>query len=521
MGVPIDSISSPLEEGLARFSPDEPRDTHISADESLSEKAQKALRERPSVSIRIRVILGLFLIFILTGATTTTSWIVFSKIQTKLDFLETVDTFRFEIQQARRYEKNFFLYGTNLTDALENIQGARALLLDNVEKIREVIGSLTYQALVDHLDKYQSLLGTLLKSPERDTSESYNKQLTEAELRNHGAELNAMAMRLTEKERQAVHKMLAISKRIPLVFLAFFFLPMIYLANFFIQQILRPLTRFMDYTQRISQGDFSPIQPARRYKDEFSNLAIAFNQMLDQLKKHQEQLLQSRKMAAIGNLTSGIAHELNNPLNNIGITTEALLDDLDSLHKETIKKMLEDIYAQTERASSTVKNLLDFTRVEQPSFVPISVKELLAATIRLVKNEIDMHNIQLEIDLPKDFKMIHGDFVQLQQVFVNLMLNSIQAMEGGGTLTVAAQKVDRDSIRIDVIDTGIGIPASHVSQIFDPFFTTKEVGKGTGLGLTVSYSIIKKHQGTISVRSEVHRGTTFSVYLPAAENKNA
>jgi two-component system NtrC family sensor kinase len=241
------------------------------------------------------------------------------------------------------------------------------------------------------------------------------------------------------------------------------------------------------------------------------------NHMLEELKRRQDQLLESRKMAAIGTLTSGIAHELNNPLNNIGLTTESLLDNFDEYPEEQKRKMLDQIYQQVEIASGTVRNLLDFTRTERLPFTAVSIREVVESTLRLVQNELHLSNTALELDIENDLPAIRGNPRNLQQVFLNLFLNSIQAMPKGGTLSVEAKADSNGFIRVAVSDTGIGIPPQNLDKVFDPFFTTKEPGQGTGLGLSVSYSIIEKHRGRIAVESEVKKGTTFSVFLPCED----
>jgi signal transduction histidine kinase len=239
--------------------------------------------------------------------------------------------------------------------------------------------------------------------------------------------------------------------------------------------------------------------------------------MMDQLQLNQEQYIQSRKMAAIGTLTSGIAHELNNPLNNICITAESLIDDLEHLSDPEKRKRLQDIYTQAERASGTVRNLLDFTRMGQPTFVSISADELLSSTLKLARNEMELNNIRLNTFPETSDIKIQGDFSQLQQVFLNLIINAIQAMPQRGTLGIQVKTDDPDFVRIEVTDTGVGIPQSVIGQIFDPFFTTKE--KGTGLGLSTSYSIVKKHGGKIVVKSQINQGTTFSICIPKSKEK--
>ena len=184
---------------------------------------------------------------------------------------------------------------------------------------------------------------------------------------------------------------------------------MIFLADQLARQVLRPIGRFIRYVGRIADGDFSPIVPARRYRDEFSTLAVAINRMLDELKIRQQQLLQSRKMAAVGTLTSGVAHELNNPLNNISLTVETLLDDFDDMEEEQKKTLLEDIFTQVQRASATVRNLLDFTRKDQPVFTSVSIPDLLEASLKLVGNELALARVEATVDVAADLPRVNGN----------------------------------------------------------------------------------------------------------------
>jgi signal transduction histidine kinase len=494
-----------------------PETPFLVVEEASLSRAQKALAQRPTMSIRAKMIVGFFILFILCAGASITFLILGVRIDQKLKFLEAGSSFAFEVQQARRYEKNFFLYKTNLMDALENVQTARELLKIQEKDISAVIGKEKWQTMMGHVDRYEKLLANLRNTQDvgDTTKDSYGE--IEGELRQHGAEMIALAMNLVQQERKEVENLSKLSRQIPLVFLAMLLILIIYLTHFLAQQIVRPLNRFVAYTRRIARGDFSPIQPAKRYKDEFSRLAIAINWMLDQLQKNQELYIQSRKMAAIGTLTSGIAHELNNPLNNICITTESLLDELEELPENEKKKRLQDIYAQAERAGGTVRNLLDFTRVDQPSFVPVSVHELLSSTLKLTKHEMELSNVELKYLSGEGGGMVQGDFGQLQQVLLNLVINGIQAMPRGGVLTISVREEGPDWVKIDISDTGVGIPQAIISEIFDPFFTTKE--KGTGLGLSISYSIIKKHGGKILVNSQINHGSTFSVYLAKSSGK--
>jgi signal transduction histidine kinase len=222
-------------------------------------------------------------------------------------------------------------------------------------------------------------------------------------------------------------------------------------------------------------------------------------------------------MAAVGTLTSGIAHELNNPLNNIGLTVEALLDDFEDLSDEDKRRMLSQAYTQVERAGATVRNLLDFTRKGRPVFAHFQVSKAVGTAKRLVSNEARLANVAWSVSLPEGLPEIRGHPHDVQQVFLNLFLNAIQAMSEGGELRVEATAVNGDWVRVQVSDTGSGIPPEHLPEIFDPFFTTKGPGMGTGLGLSVSHGIVAEHGGRIEVTSDPGKGTTFSVYLPVAE----
>jgi signal transduction histidine kinase len=486
-------------------------------DESCFAEAQQELTARPTMSIRAKIILGFILLFFLCAGASVTFLIIGSRINQKLKVMETVNSYAFEVQQARRFEKNFFLYRTNLPDALENIQYAREILKNENRNITEVIGREKLNMMTAHLNRYESLLSSLRAAASSAAGKPAPPAHIEGELRQHGAEMIFLAANLVEKERKEVEAMTQLSRQVPLFFLAILLIVMVFLTRFLAQQIVRPLNRFVDYTLRIAEGDFTPIKPAKKYKDEFSRLAVAINCMMDQFKKNQEQYIQSRKMASIGTLTSGIAHELNNPLNNICITTESLLDDLDTISPEEKRKRLQDIYTQAERASGTVRNLLDFTRMGQPAFVPVSVRELLNSTLNLARNEMELNNIKLDYTPESADARLMGDFSQLQQVFLNLVINAIQAMPQGGRLGIGVNDHEPGFVQITVKDTGVGIPQSIINQIFDPFFTTKE--NGTGLGLSTTYSIVKKHGGKILVDSQINQGSAFTVFIPKSEER--
>jgi signal transduction histidine kinase len=279
--------------------------------------------------------------------------------------------------------------------------------------------------------------------------------------------------------------------------------------------------------QRVEAGDLTA-RASEEHADELGRLGKSFNSMVARLadeqqqreERHAAEIRQAErvaslgKMAAIGTITSGIAHELNNPLNNIGITTEALIGSFDGYSDREKLRMLEQIHGQVGRGSSIVANLLDFTRQKPTAFAPLSVPETVASAMTLVGNELSLAGVEPQLDLAGDLPEVLGDPRRLQQVFLNLFLNSIQAMPAGGTLEVRASLGKGAFVQVDVTDTGEGIAPDDLDKVFLPFFTTKEPGKGTGLGLSVSYGIINEHHGRTEVKSEPGKGTTFSVFLP-------
>ncbi len=486
--------------------------------EKLTERmrsAEAALMGRPSVSIRFRLVIGFLLCFFLSGAIAVATVVILYQIQFKLQFLETTQSLTYNIQQARRYEKNYFLYGTDLDSALAEAQAAENLLASEKGNILEVAGPAGLSSLSQHMDQYRILL---TRAEQRERTRAWTpgeKAHMEGALREHGARIIQLASGLMGKERASVNRMIRISQIVPFVFVGLLLLLIIYIVNFLARAIVGPLKRFQTYTRRIAEGDFSPIAPARRYRDEFSDLALALNRMVIELKTHEDTCIEAAKMAAVGTLTSGVAHELNNPLNNVAITTEALMEDFKTLSDDEKWKLLQDIYFENERASETVKSLLDFTRSEKPDMSPLDLNEVLQSTARLVQNEMAINNVTLAMDVAPDLPRVMGAFNQLRQVLLNLMINGIQAMPEGGELSVSARPEDPGRVCIEIRDEGVGIPEDVLPHIFEPFFTTKEPGRGTGLGLSVSHSILKKHGGDVQAESKPGEGALFRVVLPA------
>jgi len=245
----------------------------------------------------------------------------------------------------------------------------------------------------------------------------------------------------------------------------------------------------------------------------------AFNEELEQiveertqeLEKAQAQLIQSEKLASIGELAAGVAHEINNPLGVILGFSQVILKKL--TQDDSLYKPLSSIEREGLRCKKIIQGLLDFSRRSPPMFQPVDLNEVVEAACELIEHQITINNVRMVKGYAPRMPQIQADANQLQQVFVNLIINAYQAMPEGGELRITTRTVG-SQVQAIFADTGQGIAPENLKHIFDPFFTTKEVGKGTGLGLSVSYGIIESHSGKIDVDSQVGVGTTFVITLP-------
>jgi len=250
---------------------------------------------------------------------------------------------------------------------------------------------------------------------------------------------------------------------------------------------------------------------------------------LKSLKETQVQLIQVEKMAAVGQLAAGVAHELNNPLGGILGYSQFALEKIDQKpirqfteeDTENFLQYLKDIERQTKRCRSIIQSLLKFSRASRKEgFEPTDVNSILKETFTFIRHQVEKSKVTLVEKLAESLPLINGHSGQLQQVFTNLILNAVQAMPEGGTLTVASRiREDLKAVETSFTDTGVGIREENLGKIFEPFFTSKKVGEGTGLGLSVSYGLIKNHGGEIKVRSKKNQGTTFTVILPVSREE--
>ncbi|OGW36977.1 MAG: hypothetical protein A2010_00535 [Nitrospirae bacterium GWD2_57_9] len=280
----------------------------------------------------------------------------------------------------------------------------------------------------------------------------------------------------------------------------------------------RRLQRLLDATRRISRGEFQHrIDMTDSKGSEFWELAESFNAMTRNLQQSQRQLVQSAKLAAVGELATNIAYEVNNPLTGVLGYTGLLLksDDVPAEKKEQLKT----IERETLRAREILKNLLDFARRKPPRLEKTAIASLVQDTLNLVKSQAKLANIKVKIECSEEIPSVAVDSDEMKQVFVNIMNNAFFAMPTGGMLIIKCKRnrdvEGKELVSVEFSDTGIGIPESQLDKVFDPFFTTRVEGERSGLGLSISYMIVQNHGGTIEVESTVGEGSTFRVVLPA------
>jgi len=234
---------------------------------------------------------------------------------------------------------------------------------------------------------------------------------------------------------------------------------------------------------------------------------------LEDLAAAQEQLIQSEKLASIGQLAAGVAHEVNNPLGSIILFAHLLLQQMGE--KSNNAEDLKFIIEEANRCRNIVSGLLNFARQGKLKLNKHSLPEIINKLIHAVRQKPEFQNVQILTNISPDIPEVEIDLDQIYQVFLNLAQNAAEAMPQGGTLTISAEPDSRTNrVRIQFKDTGVGIPPENMKRLFTPFFTTKKIGKGTGLGLAIAYGIVKMHKGNIRAESEVGKGAIFTIELP-------
>jgi signal transduction histidine kinase len=238
-----------------------------------------------------------------------------------------------------------------------------------------------------------------------------------------------------------------------------------------------------------------------------------------ELEKTQLQLLQAEKMSSLGKLAAGVAHQINNPLAGITLFAKLMLEEYDL--QEAVRNDLVRILKDAERCRDTVKELLEFTRQTRHLMAPHDINKAISRTLFLLENQSLFHNIEIEKRFEAQLPLVQADIQQLNHLFMNILLNAAQAMQGKGMLKIRTfREPDRNNICVEISDSGPGIPSHVLPHIFEPFFTTKEEGDGTGLGLSLAYGIVENHRGQIAAHNKPDGGAEFMITFPVMARDN-
>lgn len=431
--------------------------------------------------------------------------------------------------EIRRFEKNYFLY-RQMPDYWENIgyiEKAQSLLDKHGNDFEALTTHKNITNLNSNLFNYRRLLDqysqhALLSPPQLE--------LLEARIRNTGRAITIEGEHIANSERLMLQKSLDKARTFFFGYIALIALVMIAIGMTLSKMVVRPLRHMESCINGLTGGRLEKLKIDSN-EHEIISITHAFNHMIEELEKRQQCITRSEKLASMGTLLSGVAHELNNPISNISSSCQILQEELGHADIVFQKEMLEQIDNQTDRARIIVRSLLDFARDREFKQSDIALDQLIAETIRFSKGMIPP-NVTLTCDLPENL-MITADSQRLQQALLNLLQNCLDALDGQGEIHIKAVKRlinvnDKDAIAfhgrceahievidIEIQDNGAGIADDVLPRIFDPFFTTKDVGQGSGLGLSIVHDIIEQHHGCIAVSSASGCGTTFSIRLPA------
>jgi C4-dicarboxylate-specific signal transduction histidine kinase len=356
-------------------------------------------------------------------------------------------------------------------------------------------------------------------------------KLLEEELLTSASIIQTFTDTILQGEREDIDSLLTLSMNLLLASLAIVIVIGAVINARLAATIAAPIKEIRKFAVRVAGGDFSQTlevkgsqefvsleealnQMALKLKDTVSSLELAIRNLHDK----QGQLVEAEKLASLGRIAAGVAHEINNPLAIInekaGLMQDLLAMSADFEQKQHISAQIEGITGSVNRCRTITHRLLGFARRMDITIEPLNLNEAIRETITFLKSEILSKAAQLDLNLAEDLPEIRSDKIQLEQVFLNLIKNAVDAVTTGGEIAITTSRKDEGSVQVFISDNGEGIPKDKLNHIFEPFFTTKGRDRGTGLGLFVSHAILRKLGCRIQVQSEVGKGTTFTLDIP-------
>lgn len=429
------------------------------------------------------------------------------------------------VQDMRRAEKNFLLY----QDSREQTQALK-LAHSTMQLLQQIQQTASLKLPEAQATQLFNLLQTYIQQLTHYQAQATNAQALEVELRNSGHHLTQRISALFGAERQALQQALSRARWAQVIGLLVFILLLVGLGYWLRNVVLKPLKRLIAEFNPIIEGRFTRLS-TQSPNSEMVTLRNAVNRLLDELEQRQKHLMQSEKLAALGTLVTGVAHELNNPLANISSSCQLLLEELDSAEREQLKHWAQSIDQETERATQIVSALLNFGRRRELTQQRLNVDALLQQTLPLLQGYLRQHHVQIALNIAPDLTL-QGDAQRLQQVLINLLHNAVNAQasliqiqacylsdaelcQSPQWLVLGDCKLLKTpALHISIQDNGQGIAPEVLPHVFEPFFSTQAPRNGMGLGLYIVHSIMQEHAGCIAISSQPKQGTTVSLKFP-------
>jgi two-component system NtrC family sensor kinase len=521
------------------------------------------------MSLKRKIAISFFISAFIIAVLVVFEYVNFIEIRREIRYLEVTDTISRKSLQLRRHEKNYFLYSPQKAEeesaAVHDYLGQlKDLIVQNpdlekggAQALRESIGEYeerfgkiesSAENLVEAFERNKAKQGTAAKYLSLVEATFLEQPLQSAKflkdvfrfprqhhliqgleeldadisaLRKTGESIMVISKDLDKIARENVETVIRVSQTAILIIFPLFFAAGIGMLFFISTNVVKRLMLVINVVEKTGKGSFSHVVMSKRNpgNDEVGILIRKFDQMEDELaeraaeiERKNKELMQTRKLAAIGTLAAGVAHELNNPLNNIHLSAQVLWKEAGQHSSPILEEAVSDILGQTVRVKRIVGDLLEYARGREPRMQSFDLMELIPGVYK--KLAIDTGNVRFSLKSDQKQVMIAADLEQMEQVFINLFTNAVEAMQGNGELRTTLQ-ASGDAVRIGVSDTGRGMPKESLDKVFEPFFTTKD--KGTGLGLAIVFNIIRKHYGEITVASEEGKGTMFVITLPKLE----
>lgn len=501
-------------------------------------------------SIAQKITLGYYVIGSIFISLILVNFVGLRYMEKKIAFDTAIAGFSNTILEIRRCEKNYFLYKDE-GDYYENrefIARAQQLLKDNIYEFTALVRPAKMELLRSRINHYMNFMEQyhgLRKAQHPDAGMVMTAEIRnlEKDIVKSGQDILSIADDLLASEHRKMKTFLSRTQTTLLMMAVILSFLGIVVCQVLSRRVVKPLKSVTDSLTRIGDGKLERLDIDSR-DSEIVSLKNAFNKMLEELHLRQRHLLQSEKLASLGTLLSGVAHELNNPLSNISSSSQILMEEIEEANPEYKNELLAQIEEQTDKARNIVQSLLEFSRDKEFTKEEVPLRKLLEKTIQFVKGDIPT-KVLLNLDVAESV-VIYADQQRIQQALLNLLLNAVEASEESGAIFIKARvlgmgdkidpadkplydrmkycgaevKADR-FVDIQIADTGKGMPEEQLTRIFDPFYSTKEAGRGLGLGLFIVHEIIEEHQGCIAVASAPDEGTTFLIRLPLPDKTSA